>query len=81
MINPNLIKPTYASLKDVRTKRKVYAPAYHYRGYIFRAKLSHYKTATDALRHSKSFLLGWRERYAKLIEQMMAPAEPEKVQP
>lgn len=80
MLNPNQIKPTYASLKDVRTKRKTYAPAYQYRGYVFRAKTSRYKTATDALRHSQLFLQGWVLRYQSWIVKQAAVSAPEKVQ-
>jgi len=81
MLNPNLIKPTYASLKDIRTKRKVYAPAYQYHGRIFRAKQSRYKTATEALSHSQFFLQGWIMRYQLWVIFHAAAHSPEKVQP
>ena len=63
MINPHLFKPSYTSIKDIRTKRKVYAPAYSVHGRVFKSRTTRRRTATEALTYSTHLIARWIRLY------------------
>ena len=71
MINPRLATPSYTSIKDVRTHRKVYAPACSFRGYVFKTKVTRFKTASEALWYATRLHERWIRLYGAAIRQPM----------
>lgn len=71
MINTRMLKPSYSSIKDVRTKRKIYAPAVSiFHGGVLRSKRTRHKTATEALKYSVRLIARWTRLYDAAIEAM-----------
>ena len=62
MINPRLFKPTYTSIKDIRTRRKEYAPSVVLHSRVFKAR-RRFKTASEALNHSVRLIERWISLY------------------
>jgi hypothetical protein len=77
MINPHLLKPSYTRIIDIRTGRKVYAPAYSLHGRVFKSCTTRRKTATEAIAYSVRMIARWTRLSDAAITMMIteAPAE------
>ena len=62
MIDPHMLKPTYTSIKDVRTKRKEYAGSVVLHSRVFKSR-ARFKTASEALFHSVCLIERWIRLY------------------